>query len=171
MARFRLSHFIIRDYSVLETDLSVKEVLTRVYTKIGKPRPYALERALRARAPHVFQGAVSRTPETGYDVVPARYKDVPIQGTVTTVDGRTRIALRLGGDAWATFSLIFGAALVALLTYLLIQQHRDGKEVDYQLVALLISGVLGYIIGFGIFRYKVGWARQRLAALFEAREL
>lgn len=171
MSKLRLSHLIIREHCILETHLPVKEVLSRVYLKIGKPRPYALDRALKSRGPHTFDGAVSRTVETGYEIVPSRYKDVPIHGTVTAAADKTRIAIRLGGDSWATFSLIFGAALVALLSYLLYDSAMHGREVNYQLVSILISAVLGYIIGFGIFRTKVVWAKQRLADLFEAKLL
>ena len=171
MSKFRLSHLLIRDHCTLETNLSTKEVLSRVYLKIGKPRPYALERALKSRGPHVFDGAVSRTVDSGYDVVTSRYKDVPIQGTVTSNGGKTRIAIRLGGDNWATGTLIFGAGLVLLLSYLLYDSAMDGKEVNVQMVGILITAVLGYFLGLGIFRSKVGWAKERLAALFEAQEV
>lgn len=171
MSNFRLSHFLIREHCTLETNLSVKEVLSRVYLKIGKPRPYALERALKSRGPHTFDGAVSRTVDSGYDVVSSRYKDVPIHGTVTTAGDKTRITLRLGGDNWATTALVLGAGLVLLLSYLLYDSAMDGREVNYQILAMLISAVLGYILGFGIFRSKVVWAKQRLADLFEAKVL
>jgi hypothetical protein len=170
MARFRFSHLLLRERYVLESQLPVKEVLTRIYTKIGKPRPYALARELQARGPKTFDGLVDGSRDGQRSLVPEQYRNVKISGEVKPDGEKSKLIIHMGGDWFSTVVLVVGAAAVLGAAYAIFFLNDGTKPTNPRTIIGVSVAIGGYILGFFHFRNKVKWAKSFLARLLEGTE-